>query len=333
MDAELGRAYEAARRLTACDQASNGAGALFDTGDSYGTGRLSGRSEVLLGEFGERHRSEDDKGEGEEALLATKLATYPWRVTRGSMVSACEASLRRLKVDKVGLAQIHWPASNYNPLQEQALWRGLGDIHDGGLARAVGVSNYGPKQLKKIHAWLAGRCANLLGRPQAVCLTPSSLSLFLLEGGPSGDLPGAALALSHGPMQKGARRVCADLGVTLIAYSPRPRPPHRKARRGGVKAPTAIRSLAFRKAAPKCGPLLRELERVGEECGGLTQGQVALAWCVAGTVPIPGAKTAAQVEQNFGALGADLTASQCAALERAAEESGARVQQNIFQTE
>ena len=184
MDAELGRAYEAARRLTACDQASNGAGALFDTGDSYGTGRLSGRSEVLLGEFGERHRSEDDDGEGEEALLATKLATYPWRVTRGSMVSACEASLRRLKVDKVGLAQIHWPASNYNPLQEQALWRGLGDIYDGGLARAVGVSNYGPKQLKKIHAYLAGRCANPPRTPAGSLFDTLSLSLSVsTEGG------------------------------------------------------------------------------------------------------------------------------------------------------
>ena len=184
MDAELGRAYEAARRLTACDQASNGAGALFDTGDSYGTGRLSGRSEVLLGEFGERHRSEDDDGEGEEALLATKLATYPWRVTRGSMVSACEASLRRLKVDKVGLAQIHWPASKYNPLQEQALWRGLGDIYDGGLARAVGVSNYGPKQLKKIHAYLAGRCANPPRTPAGSLFDTLSLSLSVsTEGG------------------------------------------------------------------------------------------------------------------------------------------------------
>lgn len=141
--------------------------------------------------------------------------------------------------------------------------------------------------------------------------------------------------LSYGPMQKELVAVCADLGVTLIAYSPLALGLLTgKYGEGGVKAPTAIRSLAFRKAAPKCGPLLRELERVGEECGGLTQGQVALAWCVAkGTVPIPGAKTAAQVEQNFGALGADLTASQCAVLERAAEESGARVQQNIFQTE
>lgn len=92
-------------------------------------------------------------------------------------MSACEASLRRLKVDKVGLAQIHWPASNYNPLQEQALWRGLGDIYDGGLARAVGVSNYGPKQLKKIHAYLAGRCANPPRTPAGSLFDTLSLSL------------------------------------------------------------------------------------------------------------------------------------------------------------
>ena len=54
-------------------------------------------------------------------------------------------------MDQIDLCQLHWPASNYNPLQERALWEGIGDIHDKGLAKAVGVSNYGPKQLVKIN--------------------------------------------------------------------------------------------------------------------------------------------------------------------------------------
>jgi diketogulonate reductase-like aldo/keto reductase len=35
--------------------------------------------------------------------------------------------------------------------QERALWAGIADSYDQGLIKAVGLSNYGPKQLRKIH--------------------------------------------------------------------------------------------------------------------------------------------------------------------------------------
>ncbi|PSB65024.1 aldo/keto reductase, partial [Chroococcidiopsis cubana CCALA 043] len=65
---------------------SNGV-TLFDTGDSYGTGRLNGRSEMLLGRFAREYQ-----GTGKENIcIATKLAAYPWRLTRQSMVKAGKA--------------------------------------------------------------------------------------------------------------------------------------------------------------------------------------------------------------------------------------------------
>ena len=42
-------------------------------------------------------------------------------------------------------------------LQEGALQSGLADCYDQGLVRAVGVSNYGAKQLRKVHDNLARR--------------------------------------------------------------------------------------------------------------------------------------------------------------------------------
>ena len=49
------------------------------------------------------------------------------------------------------------PPSPPLPPQELALWNGLADCYEQGLVRAVGVSNYGPKQLRKVHKDLAKR--------------------------------------------------------------------------------------------------------------------------------------------------------------------------------
>lgn len=62
---------------------SNGV-TLFDTGDSYGTGKLNGRSEQLLGRFSQAYCN-DFGANKENICIATKLAAYPWRLTRQSM--------------------------------------------------------------------------------------------------------------------------------------------------------------------------------------------------------------------------------------------------------
>ncbi|KAF5835808.1 NADP-dependent oxidoreductase domain-containing protein [Dunaliella salina] len=86
---------------------------LFDTADSYGTGKLNGKSELLLGEFSKSYpgpqRVRDD------IHIATKFASYPWRILPGSVVSACKASAERLGVDSISLGQLHWSTANYGP--------------------------------------------------------------------------------------------------------------------------------------------------------------------------------------------------------------------------
>ena len=62
--------------------------------------------------------------------------------------------------------------------------------------QAVGVSNYGPKQMQKIQKHLEKR-----GVPLAAAQVQYSL-------------------LSRGPQQEEIRAVCQDLGVQMIAYSP-----------------------------------------------------------------------------------------------------------------
>jgi pyridoxine 4-dehydrogenase len=125
--------------------ASNGV-TLFDTGDSYGTGKLNGQSEKLLGRF----TKEYDGVNKDDICIATKLAAYPWRLTRGAMVSAGKASAKRLGKN-IDLVQMHWSTANYFPWQEWALLDGLGDLYEQGLVKGVGLSNYGSKRLRKVH--------------------------------------------------------------------------------------------------------------------------------------------------------------------------------------
>jgi pyridoxine 4-dehydrogenase len=63
--------------------------------------------------------------------------------------------------------------------------------------------------------------------------------------------------------------------------------------------------------------VLREL---GEKHGGKTPAQVALNWCMGkGTLPIPGARTVQQAEQNMGALGWALSPDEIARLDEVSE--------------
>ncbi len=48
---------------------------LFDTGDSCGTGRLNGRSEMLLGQFFLAYTGTNQNN----ICIATQLAANPWR--------------------------------------------------------------------------------------------------------------------------------------------------------------------------------------------------------------------------------------------------------------
>jgi pyridoxine 4-dehydrogenase len=282
---------------------SNGV-TLFDTGDSYGTGRLNGRSELLLGQF-----SQEYLGAGKEDIcIATKLAAYPWRLTRSSMVSACKSSATRLGRN-VDLVQMHWSTANYAPWQEGRLLDGLADLYEQGLVKGVGLSNYGPKRLKKVHQKFAER-----GVPIATLQVQYSL-------------------LSTYPVtQLGVKEVCDELGIKLIAYSPLALGllTGKYSEKGPF--PKGIRGLLFRQLLPGVRSLLSSLQEMAQ-LRNKTMSQVAINWCICkGTIPIPGAKTVEQAKQNIGALGWQLSSSEVAELDLAAASADKKMVQNIFQT-
>ncbi len=57
-----------------------------------------------------------------------------------SLRRECEASLRRLGVERIDLFQIHWPDESGVPAEDS--WAEMGRLADEGKVRAIGVSNY-----------------------------------------------------------------------------------------------------------------------------------------------------------------------------------------------
>ena len=282
---------------------SNGV-TLFDTGDSYGTGKLNGRSESLLGKFYHQYQG----AHKEEICLATKLAAYPWRLTAKSMVDACQKSAQRLG-KPVDLVQMHWSPNKYFPWQEKPLLKGLAQLYQQGLVKAVGLSNYGPVNLKKVHQQFSA-----LGVPIATLQVQYSL-------------------LSTYPLSElGLKEVCDSLGIKIIAYSPLTLGLLTgKYTEGGV-LPKGPRRLLFKQLLPKINPLLECLKEIAESRA-KTMSQVAINWCICqGTIPIPGAKTPQQAGENLGALGWRLSDGEVRELEQIALKLDQKMMQNIFQT-
>ncbi|NET88313.1 MAG: aldo/keto reductase [Kamptonema sp. SIO1D9] len=282
---------------------SNGV-TLFDTGDSYGTGKLNGRSESLLGQFSTEYSGLNS----ERICLATKLAPYPWRLTRNSMISACKASAKRLGRN-VDLVQMHWSTANYFPWQEWQLLDGLADLYEQGEVKGVGLSNYGPKRLEKVYQKF---------RDRGVPITTLQVQYSLLSTYPITEL--------------GLKEVCDELGIKLIAYSPLALGilTGKYSEKGSL--PPGIRGFVFRQILPGVKPLLSCLQAIAESRN-KTMSQIAINWCICKeTIPIPGAKNPEQAKQNLGALGWKLDSGEVEELDKAAASVDKTMVQNIFQT-
>ncbi|MCG5058630.1 MAG: aldo/keto reductase [Limnoraphis sp. WC205] len=282
---------------------SNGV-TLFDTGDSYGTGKLNGRSESLLGQFSREYSGLNS----DQICIATKLAAYPWRLTRNAMISAGKASAKRLG-RKVDLVQMHWSTANYFPWQEWPLLDGLADLYEQGEVKGVGLSNYGSKRLKKVYQKFQER---------GVPITTLQVQYSLLSTYPITEL--------------GLKDVCDELGIKIIAYSPLALGILTGKYAENGPFPKGIRSLVFRQILPGVKPLLSCLKEISESRN-KTMSQVAINWCICkGTIPIPGAKNPEQAQQNIGALGWKLDSGEVEELDKAAARVDKKMVQNIFQT-
>ena len=256
---------------------------FFDTAEVYGFGE----SERLIGRF----MKQIDR----PVQIATKYFPLPWRFNAQAVSEALTASLERLQVNSVDLYQVHAPLDFL--MGQRTLMNALADEVERGRIRAIGISNYSAEQMRQAHGFLAAR-----GIPLAVNQVRYSLLTRQIES-------------------NGIAATARELGVTILAYSPLAQ----GLLTGKYTSESAETLHGARRLDPrfsrsnleKLVPVLEALRRIGA-IHDRTPAQVALNWLIAqgNVIPIPGAKTAKQAEQNAGAIGWSLSGAEVEELDR-----------------
>lgn len=259
---------------------------LIDTADIYGLGR----NEELVGRAIKRRR--------DRVVLASKFGHVRGRDGRFLGVNgrpdyakaACEASLRRLKVDAIDLYYLHrvdpdTPIEDTVGAMAELVWQGK--------VRYLGLSEAGPKSVRRAHAVY----------PIAALQTEYSL-------------------LFREPENEVFRSV-RTFGIGFVAYSPL----GRGLLTGKLKdlaklGPDDWRPKATRFQEPhfqKNLKLVAALEDIAARKG-LTPSQVALAFVLAQhphVVVLPGMERRQDLEENVAALDVELSEDDLAELDRA----------------
>ena len=264
-------------------QASLAAGVnLVDTAEIYG----SGRSEHLLGKF--------IKNTSQTVVVATKFFPMPYRFTKNGVVRAMHRSLERLGLDQVDLYQLHWPS----PVVPNEIYvEGLAMVVQAGLALNVGVSNYNMKQMQ-----MAQRILSKHGIP----LASNQVEYNLLD---------------RKVERNGLLERCKENGVRLIAYSPLAQG-MLTGKYSTETPPPGARGRKYASILKDLPALIQLMTEIGKGHGDKTPGQVALNWVICkGGLPIPGAKTCTQAEQNNGAIGWRLSPEEVMALDSASDKT------------
>jgi aryl-alcohol dehydrogenase-like predicted oxidoreductase len=224
----------------------------------------------------------------------------PARILRPESIRReCEASLRRLGVDRIDLYQFHWPDETGTPVEDS--WAAMVDLVEEGKVRAIGVSNFG---------------VDLLARCEASRHVDSLQPPFSLINRAAADreIPWCAAhetgVIGYSPMQSGllTDTFTADRMQALAADDWRRGAPD-------FQQPRLRRNLLLRDA-------LRPIARRHAT----TVSSIAVAWTLAWpgvTGAIVGARTPEQVDGWVGAASIALSAEDLDEIDAAIEQTGA----------
>ncbi|PYO99049.1 MAG: aldo/keto reductase [Gemmatimonadetes bacterium] len=271
----------------------------IDTAAVYGLGH----SEEVVG------RLLRELPAGERPLVFTKCGLVwdernrmaePRRVLRPESIrKECEASLRRLGVQRIDLYQFHWPDEAGTPVEDS--WQTMVRLVEEGKVRAAGVSNFDVPLLERCEAI---RHVDSLQPP---------FSLIRRDAAER-EIPWCAEhetgVIVYSPMQSGL--LTDNFTVARVVGLA---PDDWRRRSPQFQQPALSRNLALRDALK---PIARR--------HGTTVSAVAVAWTLAWpgvTGAIVGARTAAQVDGWIGAATLALTAADLDEIATAITRTGA----------
>jgi aryl-alcohol dehydrogenase-like predicted oxidoreductase len=210
----------------------------------------------------------------------------------------CEASLRRLGVDRIDLYQCHWPDQSGIPIEES--WATMAALVDEGKVRAIGVSNFS---------------VELLDRCEAIRHVDSLQPPFSLirRDAAGSEIPWCRShgtgVIGYSPMQSGLlTENFSEARLASLAQDDWRR------RSPDFKPPRLRRNLALRDA----------LRPVAERHGSNVS-EVAIAWALAWpgvSGAIVGARSPEQVDGWIGAATLELSAEDLDDIARAVAETG-----------
>ncbi|MFK5597774.1 aldo/keto reductase [Methylobacterium sp. HMF5984] len=251
---------------------------FVDTADVYSRwapGHAGGESEAVIGRWFAA------RGTRDKVVLATKVGMDMGGGRTGlapaRIAEACEASLRRLRTDRIDLYQSH--ADDAATSQEETL-RAYERLIQAGKVRAIGASNFSAARLREALA-----VAERAGLPRYECLQPD---YSLAERGYEAEL----------------EPVCREAGLGVIGYfSLAAGFLTGKYRSAESAAGRARENRVSKYLTPKGFALLGVLDAVAAEHGA-SPAQVALAWIMARpgiTAPIASATSVAQLDELIGA--------------------------------
>ena len=288
--------HEAREQLVAFTEAG---GTLVDTAAGYG----DGASEALIGSLIGDVVARDDLVIATKAGISRTRGSRVTNASRGYLITALDASLKRLGVDHVDLWQVHaWDQDT--PLDETL--SALDYAVSTGRASYVGVSNYAGWQSARAGTWQAA----IPGRAR---LASNQVEYSLLNRGIEAEAIPAAEAL----------------GMGILPWSPLGRGVLTGKYRTGTPADSRAASPHF---SSFVGNYLNErsariVEAVARAADGLSWSplEVALTWVrdrPGVTAPIVGARTAAQLRGALTVEECELPAEIIEALDDVSSDDG-----------
>lgn len=261
-------------------------GNFIDTADVY----QFGQSEELLGALLEGRR--------EDFVVATKFtrgasANANRLVTgnsRKALVASVEASLKRLRTDRIDIYWAHYP-DGVTPIEE--IVRGFDDLARAGKILYAGLSNFS--------AWRLARAVTLAEFTRALPIAAAQFEHSLVHRESEADLFPASHALGIGIV------TWSPLGGGMLTGK------YRQGEKGRAEG-FGGRVFQPENSAQRTQILDTVLAIAGEL--GVSAGQIGIAWAgTHGAIPIIGPRSLAQLTDNLGALSVELSSEQIGRLD------------------